>query len=302
MTDILSRAGAFVAIILLGYLLKRIGLFKEEDFGVLSKLLLKVTFPCAIITTFAGREIDPTMLVLALLAIGCGVIYMLVAAVINLRATREQRAFDILNLPGYNIGNFTMPFVQSFLGPTGIIATGIFDMGNAVICLGGAFGVASTVKSGTRFSILRILRALLKSVPFLTYVVMLLMNVLNITFPAPVKECIGIIGSANPILAMFLIGVGFNIGGDSAQRGKIVRLLALRYGIAIPIALLFWFVLPFPLEVRQALVILAFSPIGSAVPPFTAELKGDVGLSSAVNSTAILISIIINVVLLNVIL
>ena len=156
MTDILSRAGAFVAIILLGYLLKRIGLFKEEDFGVLSKLLLKVTFPCAIITTFAGREIDPTMLVLALLAIGCGVIYMLVAAVINLRATREQRAFDILNLPGYNIANFTMPFVQSFLGPTGIIATGIFDMGNAVICLGGAFGVASTVKSGTRFSILRI--------------------------------------------------------------------------------------------------------------------------------------------------
>lgn len=302
MTDILSRAGAFVAIILFGYLLKRIGLFKEEDFGVLSKLLLKVTFPCAIITTFAGREIDPTMLVLALLAIGCGVIYMLVAAVINLRATREQRAFDILNLPGYNIGNFTMPFVQSFLGPTGIIATGIFDMGNAVICLGGAFGVASTVKSGTRFSILRILRALLKSVPFLTYVVMLLMNVLNITLPAPVKECIGIIGSANPFLAMFIIGVGFKIGGDSAQRGKIVRLLALRYGIAIPIALLFWFVLPFPLEVRQALVILAFSPIGSAVPPFTAELKGDVGLSSAVNSTAILISIIINVVLLNIIL
>ena len=302
MTDILSRAGAFVAIILLGYILKRIGLFKEEDFGVLSKLLLKVTFPCAIITTFAGREIDPTMLVLALLAIGCGVIYMLVAAVINLRAPREQRAFDILNLPGYNIGNFTMPFVQSFLGPTGIIATGIFDMGNAVICLGGAFGVASTVKSGTRFSILRILRALLKSVPFLTYVVMLLMNVLNITLPAPVKECIGIIGSANPFLAMFIIGVGFKIGGDSAQRGKIVRLLALRYGIAIPIALLFWFVLPFPLEVRQALVILAFSPIGSAVPPFTAELKGDVGLSSAVNSTAILISIIINVVLLNVIL
>lgn len=302
MTDILSRAGAFVAIILLGYLLKRIGLFKEEDFGVLSKLLLKVTFPCAIITTFAGREIDPTMLVLALLAIGCGVIYMLVAAVINLRAPREQRAFDILNLPGYNIGNFTMPFVQSFLGPTGIIATGIFDMGNAVICLGGAFGVASTVKSGTRFSILRILRALLKSVPFLTYVVMLLMNVLNITLPAPVKECIGIIGSANPFLAMFIIGVGFKIGGDSAQRGKIVRLLALRYGIAIPIALLFWFVLPFPLEVRQALVILAFSPIGSAVPPFTAELKGDVGLSSAVNSTAILISIIINVVLLNIIL
>lgn len=302
MTDILIRAGSFVAIIALGYILKRVGLFRQEDFGVLSKLLLRVTFPCAIVSTFAGREIDPGMLSVAALAIGCGIVYMLVATVVNLRAPREQRAFDILNLPGYNIGNFTMPFVQSFLGPEGIIATGIFDMGNAVICLGGAFGVASTVKSGTRFSVKRILSALMRSVPFITYVVMLLLNLANITLPKMVTECVGIIGSANPFLAMFVIGVGFRVGGEPGQRGKILRLLALRYGIAVPIALLFWFVLPFPVAVRQALVILAFSPIGSAVPAFTAELKGDVGLSSAVNSVAILISVVINVILLNVIL
>lgn len=302
MSDILTRAGAFVAIIVLGYVLKRVGLFRQEDFGVLSKLLMKVTFPCAIVTSFAGRQIEPGMLLLALLAIGCGVVYMLVAAIVNLGASREQKAFDILNLPGYNIGNFTMPFVQSFLGPAGILATGIFDMGNAVICLGGAFGIASCVKSGGRFSVKRIVLALSKSVPFLTYVVMLLLNLANISLPKPVTECVGIIGSANPFLAMFVIGVGFKVGGEAGQRGKILRLLALRYGVAVPIALLFWFVLPLPLEARQALVILAFSPIGSAVPPFTAELKGDVGLSSAVNSVAILVSIVINVILLNVIL
>ena len=49
-------------------------------------------------------------------------------------------------------------------------------------------------------------------------------------------------------------------------------------------------------------MILAFSPIGSAVPPFTAELGGDVGLSSAINSLAIVISICIYVVLLSVML
>lgn len=302
MIDILTRAGAFVAIIVLGYVLKRVGVFRQEDFGVLSKLLMKVTFPCAIITSFAGRQIEPGMLLLALLAIGCGVIYMLVAVIMNLGASREQKAFDILNLPGYNIGNFTMPFVQNFLGPAGILATGIFDMGNAVICLGGAFGVASCVKSGGRFSVKRIVLALSKSVPFLTYVLMLLLNLASISLPKPVMECVGIIGSANPFLAMFVIGVGFKVGGEGAPRGKILRLLALRYGVAVPIALLFWFVLPLPLEARQALVILAFSPIGSAVPPFTAELKGDVGLSSAVNSIAILVSIVINVILLNVIL
>ena len=44
----------------------------------------------------------------------------------------------------------------------------------------------------------------------------------------------------------------------------------------------------------------AFSPIGSAVPVFTAELKGDVGLSSAINSICILCSIVIMTVLLTV--
>ena len=45
-------------------------------------------------------------------------------------------------------------------------------------------------------------------------------------------------------------------------------------------------------------MILAFSPIGSAVPGFTAELKSDVGLSSAINSISIVISIVIIVTLL----
>ena len=52
------------------------------------------------------------------------------------------------------------------------------------------------------------------------------------------------------------------------------------------------------MQVRQALVILAFSPIGSAVPGFTGEMKGDVGLSSALNSIAMVISITITVILL----
>ena len=302
MGEILVRAGIFVGIIVLGFVLKKVGVFKQEDFGVLSRLLMKVTFPAAIVSSFAGREIDPAMLSLAAIAIGCGVIYMLVAVVVNLRKGKDQMAFDILNLPGYNIGNFTMPFVQSFLGPVGIISTSIFDVGNALICLGGAFGVASSVKSGAKFSVKRIISALCKSVPFLTYLVMLTICLLKIQLPSVVTEFAGVIGSANPFLAMFVIGVGFRISANREQLGKIFRILGLRYGVAISVGLIFWFVLPLPLEVRQPLLILAFSPIGSAVPPFTAELKGDVGLSSAINSMAILISVVINVVLLSVIL
>ena len=59
----------------------------------------------------------------------------------------------MLNSCGYNIGNFTLPFIQSFLGPVGVITTSLFDTGNACICLGDAYSVASMVKDGGSFSV-----------------------------------------------------------------------------------------------------------------------------------------------------
>lgn len=298
MLDIIIRAGCFVGIIILGYFLKRIGVFKEQDFSVLSKVVMKITLPAAIVCNFAGKRFDPAMLTIVLLGVGGGIIYILLGFLLNLRASKEKRAFEILNLPGYNIGNFTMPFVQSFLGPTGVITTSLFDTGNAMVVLGGAFGVASAVKDGGGFSPKRIVKALSRSVPFICYVIMMTLNLIHVSLPAPIVSFAEIIAGANAFLAMFMMGVGFKVGGDRSQIGRMVKILGVRYGVAILLALCFYFVLPFDLEVRQALVILAFSPIGSAVPAFTEELREDVGLSSAINSIAIIISIIINVTLL----
>ncbi len=303
MLEILTRAGSFIAIIVLGYILKKVGVFKEEDFGVLSKICIRITLPAAIITSFAGKEIDAGLLVLLFLGIGCGVLYICLGFLLNRRNSKEQRAFEILNLPGYNIGCFTMPFAQSFLGPMGVIATSLFDSGNAFICLGGAFGVASSVKDGRGFDFKRIFRALSRSVPFITYLLMVAMNLLRLPVPGMVIECASIIGGANSFMAMFMIGVGFKLTlGDKSQTGQILKVLGVRYGVGAVLAAVFYFLLPFDIQVRQALVILAFSPIGSAVPPFTAELGGDAGLSSAINSMAIVISICIYVVLLGVML
>ena len=237
------------------------------------------------------------------MGIGCGVLYICLGFLLNRKNSREQKAFEILNLPGYNIGCFSMPFAQSFLGPMGVIATSLFDSGNAFICLGGAFGVASSVKDGKGFDVKRIFKALSRSVPFMTYLLMVVMNLLHIRVPGVVVECASIIGGANSFMAMFMIGVGFKLTlGDRGQLAKIVKILVTRYGVGAVLAVIFYFLLPFELQVRQALVILAFSPIGTAVPPFTAELGGDAGLSSAINSMAIVISICIYVVLLSVML
>jgi len=298
MQEIISRAGCFIAIILLGYILRKKNFFKEGDFTVLSKIVLKITLPAAIITSFAGKEIDLALLSLALISIGAGLVYMIVMYVLNAKRGKDAQAFEILNAAGYNIGNFTLPFVQSFLGPMGVIATSLFDVGNACICLGGAYSVASIIKGGGKFSPLKIIKALSKSVAFDCYILMVVLKVLHLELPGVVISFADIIANGNAFMAMLMIGVGFKLSGDKSQIGSIVRVLTVRYSIAALLAVGCYTLLPFELEVRQALVILVFSPIASAAPAFTGDIKGDVGLSSALNSISIVCSIIIIVALL----
>lgn len=298
MADIIIRAGSFVFIIFLGWFLKKIGFFKQEDFTILSRITLRITLPCASIVSFSGMQIEPSMLSLVFLAMACGFVYIGFGFFMNRRAGREKQAFEMLNLAGYNIGAFVIPFAQSFLGAAGVVAAGIFDVGNAVIVLGGAFSLACMVKDGTGFSLKRLGRSLATSVPFVVYLTMMILNLAHIAVPKPVVSAAGIIGNANAFMAMLMIGVGFRLESSPAQLRTLVRLLLVRYGLGALFALFFYHALPFALEVRQALVILAFAPIGSAVPGFTGEMKGDVGLSSALNSLSIVISIVIIVSLL----
>ena len=302
MLDILLKAGSYIAVIILGFVLRRIGFFDEHAFPVISKIVVKVTLPAALIANAVGREFDPQLLTLVLLGFGGGVIYMAAGFFLNRKRGREQQAFEILNIPGYNIGTFALPFTQSFLGPVGVLTTSLFDVGNAFVCLGGAFGVASAVKDGKGLDFRRVGKALAVSVPFLAHIITVTMNLCHIPIPSFVANCASIIAGANVFLAMLMIGVGFKTDMDFSQKGTIARILIVRYSVAAVLALCFYFLLPFDLIIRQTLVILAFAPIGSAVPGFTAELQGDVGLSCTVNSLAILISIPIIVTLLTVML
>lgn len=303
MAEILTKSSAFVAIIILGYVLRRLDFFKEADFHILSKIVLKITLPATIVSNFAGNSLPISMLLLPLVGFGCGVVLILMAFISTIGKNVDDRVLHVLCLPGLNVGNFTLPFVQSFLGPMGVIATSIFDVGNAVICLGGTYGIASALKSEQgKFSIKVIIKSLFRSVPFNAYLLMSILSFCGLSLPAPVTNFTGVVGSANSFLAMLMIGVGFKLSGDRSQIFKIVKILCLHYGFVIPAAVVVYLFLPFPLEYRQTLALLMLSPMASAAPAFAAELKSDFGLVSAVSSISIIISIILIVTALTIIL
>ena len=292
MANILTRAGCFAAIILMGYLLRRVGFFKKEDFALLSRIVIKITLTAAIVTNFAGREMEGSLLILVLIGFLFGAILMAVAYLMNIKRTLGDKAFAMLNIAGVNIGNFVLPFAQGFLGPAGVMAVSLFDVGNSFICLGGAYSIAGQVKDGgKRFTLMPILKAMGQSAPLIAYVVMSLLAVFHLNLPSPVVELAGIIGSANAFLAMLMLGVGFHLEANRKQIMDVAKILVPRYLIGIALAALCYAFLPLEAAYRQALVIPFLGPIASAAPAFTAQLKGDWGLASAINSLSILISL-----------
>ena len=302
MLDVLIRAGSFVATIFLGYILRRIGLFRKEDFKVLSNVVLKITLPAAIVVSFADTQLTPSMLIMILLGFGLGAVYMLVGYLVNIRRGRGEQGFAIINLSGCNVGCFAMPFIQSFLGPAAVVATSLFDSGNAIVVLGGSYGVASTIKEGRGLSFKRLFKSLLTSVPFLFYLALTALKIIKVNIPSQIVDFVQPVANANAALAMLMIGVGFDLGAEKSQMKKIGKIVALRYGIGAVFAAVCYFCLPFSRDIRNALVLLGLSPIGSSAPIFTQMLGEDEGLASAVNSICILISVVINVVLLTAVL
>ena len=292
MEAILMRAGSFMAVIILGYVLKKVGFFKEDDFYVMSKIMVKITLPASIIVNFSQTKMEPSMFLLCLLGFGGGILYMALGWIMGGKDP-DEKGFQILNLSGYSIGSFTMPFTSSFFGPAGVVVTSLFDTGNAVIALGGSYSIGAMVKNREKkFSFIPLCKTLLCSVPFDAYLFMYILYWLHLSLPVTVLNIAQLVANANAFLAMLMFGVGFKLSGDRTQMSKIVKMLGVRYGVAVLTAAAFYFLLPFSLEYRQALAVLVFSPIAAAAPAFTADLKGDINLASAVNSLSIIISMV----------
>ena len=237
---------------------------------------------------------------LTLLGLVFGCIGMASGYLMHLRGTKEEKAFAMVNYSVYNIGNFTMPFVQSFMGPVGVITTSLFDVGNAVVCLGGSASVADVVRKGGRLSLGKLLRAMGRSVSFITYVTMTVLTLCRVTLPATLLQWVSIPANANVFLSMLMIGVGFSGVQNAGQWRALRRFFVGRYGLAVLLAVACWFVLPFDAEIRRTLMVLVFAPVASSNLPFTREIEGDVGLASTMNSISCVVSTVLIVVMLSI--
>ena len=299
MAQILLKSASFIFIIILAYTLKRLGLFSSTDYKIATKILLNVTMPAAVATSFASYKADLSLLLCTLIGFGMNWLVLGLAHLFSRRGDRSSRALWLNSSPGYNIGTFSMPFAQAFLSPAGVVACCLYDTGSAIMCTGGTYALSSGMlgEKGS-LSLKEIGKKLLHSTPFMSYSTMLILTLAGIPIPQPLVRFISPAANANAFLAMFMVGLMFDVNIKKDMVKEILGILALRIGTSVAIALACFFLLPFDAEIKLGIAIAMFAPISITSTAYSVKLGADPAEAGCLNSLTIPVSIISIVILL----
>jgi predicted permease len=284
---------SFLFIIILANFLKRIGLFEKDDFKVLAKITINVTLPAAIIASFDSFTMDYTLMVLVFYGLLANIILMVVSYWAMRKESNHLKAYAMLNGSTYNIGNFSFPFIQGLFGAPGLVVAALFDMGNAIMTTGFTYSFATSTAGGIRPSPKDLTKKLFESAPFDTYLVMLLLAALNIRLPSVLSQSALLIGKANSVVALFMIGLMMDIRFERKWIKDSMKILFIRLIGAIAFSAAIWYLTPLNNVAKITLTLLFFSPISTVSAAFTERCTHDGRLASFTSSLSVMISIFI---------
>lgn len=290
MSILSGKAGLLLTIIAAGYLLKRTHVLKADDAKVLSRVMIYLTLPAALISGFRNFSFQTEFLLLVVLALVCNLILLGLGLLLTRGRPLEERALYGLQLSSYNIGAFVLPFVQSFLPAEGLIGTSLFDAGNCPMNCGVSYALVLSVASGKRISVRFVGRHLLQSPPFMTYMIMLLAQILQIRLPDVLFHLAEGISPANTILAMLLIGILLEPAVPKSYRIQAFRILTIRYFCNALFACIIWF-LPFSLILRQIAILSVMAPIPSMALIYSKKCGCNDAVCGLLSSLSLIISL-----------
>lgn len=291
--EALQVVAGYVLFIILGQFLKLIGRLPKESAGAVSTLVMYVTLPCAIVKVLNGMAFDINM-GLCLIA-GFVISWILIGAARLISGSDPVRArFAMLNLPGWNIGTFAMPYTASFVTPEGFLAICFFDMGNALMCTGGTYAfVCRESGVGIGRQIVSIAKRLLSSGPICTYLIVSALMLTHSQLPPGIMRVIDIGANANSFLAMIMIGMSVNLAINPEHLHLFGKLLFWRYIVNALVALILYFTLPFAESTRMAVALVLLAPLPAMGIIFTMKAKLDWEAAANINTLSILISVVL---------
>jgi predicted permease len=206
---------------------------------------------------------------------------------------KKKKGMYIMLLSGYNIGLFAYPLIEMIWGANGLKYFGMFDIGNAFIVFGSNYIIASIyANNNSNVNVKRVFKKMFKSVPFIAYILALIISLLPITLPNIFIVLTENISRANMPLSLLLLGFLLSFNFKKDELFKIFQLLSIRYLLGIIIGVSLYIFMPFDELFKSVLLIGTLLPVSMAVIPYSIEFNYDKKFIGTVNTATIIISFI----------
>ena len=227
-----------------------------------------------------------------------------VAALLRTLHTQGRKLAIVSNKPDEAVralrADFFADAVQIAVGETAairrkpapdmLLAVSMFDAGNSPFNCGGAYALTAALTGGERLTVCSVLGRMLRSVPFDTFLAILLLGLLGLRLPQTVYTVAGMFGQANAFLAMLMIGLLLEPRIPQESRSDVLRVVLLRYGFGLAASAVCW-MLPLPAGIRQVLALSLLAPVPSVSLAYCERCGCDSGAVGAIHSLCIPISL-----------
>lgn len=130
------------------------------------------------------------------------------------------------------------------------------------------------------------------SIPFDTYLVMIVLMLANVKIPAVVATFVEPLANANSFVAMLMVGMLMDLPAGRDDVMKLLKIIGLRLPFGLLFAVCAWFVLPFGANVREAVVMCCLAPIAVFSTLFTDEVLGNAKLAGFSLSVSAIIGLV----------
>ena len=278
---------------LIGYSLKRFGVLKKEEAGVLIRLVFYLMSPAVIITSMSSMKFSETLIYYPISAICIHIfMYFLTLIIANkLKISDKEKVIFrgstlIMNM------TFVLPFFIVFFGEENVYLLSLFDAGNLLMVTTVVYSIFIT-NSG---SLLNKIKTVLKSPLIISMIIGALLNITGIRLPRGVEITIQNIASITGTVIMIALGAYFTPKFSKLKLSVIVILVKM-LGIVF-IGTILGKVLPID-EMGKMLILLgAMSPVGNNVLSYALITDGDVEMATNVISLSNIVGFIAISVLL----
>lgn len=276
---VIQQMLVLLVMMLIGYLVFRIGWLDANACSKMSKIVVNVLNPCLMVYGVLGKEarLDGSMLgqTLLLVAVYFSILVLLSGPVASLlRVKSGHYNLYKLMLIFSNVGFMGIPVISSIYGKESILLVAFYNLGYNLLLY--TYGIYLAEK-GSRSAGNGIQWKKLFNTGVLSCVAAIAIFAFGVTMPESVCTFFDYVGNAAVPLSMILIGASVAQGGKKEffLDKKMYAFMAVKM-LAIPVvaALLLRF-LPWPAMVEGVFILMLAMPVGSIVVMLAAEGGND---------------------------